>query len=54
MNVSEYEELEKKLTLLSEKAPDILKDVEGIKQAESNIRSAEEGADTCRSILSDL
>lgn len=54
MNVSEYEELEKKLTLLSEKAPDILKDVEGIKQAESNIRSAEEGADTCRSILADL
>ena len=55
MDVLEYRDLEKKLTVLSEEAPDILKgNVEGIKQAVSNILSVEDEADTCRSILSDL
>ena len=55
MDVLEYEELKEKLTVLSEHAPDILRgNVEGIKQAVSNILSVEDEADTCRSILSDL
>ena len=55
MDALEYEELKEKLTVLSEEAPDILKgNVEGIKQAVSNILSVEDEADTCRSILSDL
>lgn len=55
MDALEYEELKEKLTVLSEDAPDILKgNVEGIKQAVSNILSVEDEADTCRSILSDL
>lgn len=55
MDALEYEELKEKLTVLSEKAPDILKgNVEGIKQAVSNILSVEEGAEECRSKLVDL
>ena len=55
MDALEYEELKEKLTVLSEEAPDILRgNVEGIKQAVSNILSVEDEADTCRSILSDL
>ena len=55
MDALEYEELKEKLTVLSEKAPDILKgNVEGIKQAVSNILSVEEGAEECRSKLADL
>ena len=55
MDALEYEELKEKLTVLSEEAPDILKgNVEGIKQAVSNILSVEDEADTCRSILADL
>ena len=55
MDVLEYEELKEKLTVLSEHAPDILRgNVEGIKDAVSNILSVEDEADTCRSILADL
>ena len=55
MDALEYEELKEKLTVLSEEAPDILRgNVEGIKQAVSNILSVEDEADTCRSILADL
>ena len=52
---SEYEELEKKLTVLSEKAPGILKgNLDAIEQAVSKIQSAEEEAEKCRSKLADL
>ena len=55
MDALEYEELKEKLTVLSEEAPDILRgNVEGIKEAVSNILSIEDEADTCRSILADL
>ena len=55
MNASEYEELEKKLTVLSEKAPGILKgNLDAIEQAVSKIQSAEEEAEKCRSKLADL
>lgn len=55
MDVLEYDELKKKLDVLSEEAPDILRgNVEGIKEAVSNILSIEDEADTCRSILADL
>ena len=55
MDASEYKELEEKLDVLSEEAPDILRgNVEGIKEAVSNILSIEDEADTCRSILADL
>ena len=55
MDVLEYDELKKKLDVLSEEAPDILKgNVQGIKDAISNILSVEDDADTCRSILADL
>ena len=55
MDVLEYDELKKKLDVLSDEAPDILRgNVEGIKEAVSNILSIEDEADTCRSILADL
>lgn len=55
MDALEYKELKKKLDVLSEEAPDILRgNVEGIKEAVSNILSIEDEADTCRSILADL
>ncbi len=55
MDVLEYDELKKKLDVLSEEAPDILRgNVEGIKEAVSIILSIEDEADTCRSILADL
>lgn len=55
MDASEYKELEEKLTVLSEAAPDILKgNLEGIKQAVSNIESAEKEAKGYRSKLADL
>ena len=55
MDVLEYDELKKKLDVLSEEAPDILRgNVEGIKEAVSNILSIEDESDTCRSILADL
>ena len=55
MDVLEYDELKKKLDVLSEEAPDILRgNVEGIKEAVSNILSIEDEADTCRSKLVDL
>ena len=55
MTASEYEELEKKLTVLSEKAPGILKgNLDAIEQAVSKIQSAEEEAEKCRSKLADL
>ena len=55
MDALEYKELKKKLDVLSEEAPDILRgNVEGIKEAVPNILSIEDEADTCRSILADL
>ena len=55
MDVLEYRDLEEKLKVLSKEAPDILRgNVEGIKQAVSNILSVEEGAEECRSKLADL
>lgn len=55
MDVLEYRDLEEKLKVLSKEAPDILRgNVEGIKEAVSNILSIEDEADTCRSILADL
>ena len=55
MDVLEHDELKKKLDVLSDEAPDILRgNVEGIKEAVSNILSIEDEADTCRSILADL
>lgn len=55
MDVLEYRDLEGKLKVLSKEAPDILRgNVEGIKEAVSNILSIEDEADTCRSILADL
>ena len=55
MDALEYKKLKEKLTVLSKHAPGILKEnLEGITQAVSNIQSAEDEADTCRSILSDL
>ena len=55
MDALEYEELKEKLTVLSEEAPGILKgNLDAIELAVSNILSAEDKADTCRSILADL
>lgn len=55
MDDLEYEELKEKLTVLSEEAPYTLKgNVEGIKEAVSNILSAEDKAKECRSKLADL
>lgn len=55
MDALEYKELEEKLTVLSEEAPGILKgNLDAIEQAVTNILSAEEVADTCRSKLADL
>ena len=55
MDALEYKKLKEKLTVLSKHAPGILKEnLEEITQAVSNIQSAEDEADTCRSILSDL
>ena len=55
MDVLEHEELVDKLTILSDEAPDILKgNLEGIKQAVSNIESAEKEAKGYRSKLADL
>ena len=55
MNALEYKKLKEKLTVLSEKAPDILKgDVKKIKQAVSDLPSVEDKAATCRSKLADL
>lgn len=55
MDVLEYRDLEEKLKVLSKEAPDILKgNLEGIKQAVSNIESAEKEAKGYRSKLADL
>ena len=55
MDVLEHKELVDKLTILSEEAPDVLKgNLEGIKQAVSNIESAEKEAKGYRSKLADL
>ena len=55
MKPIEYWKLTNRLNYLSKEAPDTLKDnVEGIKEAVSNILSIEDEADTCRSILADL
>lgn len=55
MDVLEHKELVDKLTILSEEAPGILKgNLEGIKQAVSNIESAEKEAKGYRSKLADL
>ena len=55
MDVLEYRDLEEKLKVLSKEAPDILRgNVEGIKEAVSNILRAEEEAEECRSKLADL
>lgn len=55
MDVLEYRDLEEKLKVLSEEAPDILRgNVEGIKEAVSNILSTEEEAEKCWSKLADL
>ena len=55
MDALEYKELEEKLTVLSKHAPGILKgNVKGIKDAVSNIESAEKEAKGCRSKLADL
>lgn len=55
MDVLEYRDLEEKLKVLSEEAPDILRgNLDAIELAVSNILSAEDEADTCRSILADL
>lgn len=55
MDVLEYRDLEEKLKVLSKEAPDILKgNLEGIKQAVSNIESAEKKAKGYRSKLADL
>lgn len=55
MDVLEYRDLEEKLKVLSEEAPDILRgNLDAIELAVSNILSAEDKADTCRSILADL
>ena len=55
MDALEYKELEEKLTVLSEAAPGILKgNLDAIEQAISNILSAEEEAEECRSKLADL
>ena len=50
-----FHDLEEKLKVLSKEAPDILKgNLEGIKQAVSNIESAEKEAKGYRSKLADL
>ena len=55
MKRTEYWKLTSRLNYLSEEAPYTLKDnVEGIKEAISNIRSAEKEAKKCRSKLADL
>lgn len=55
MDALEYKELEEKLTVLSEAAPGILKgNLDAIELAISNILSAEEEAEECRSKLADL
>ena len=55
MKPIEYWKLTNRLNYLSKEAPDTLKDnVEGIKEAVSNILSAEEEAEKCRSKLADL
>lgn len=55
MDTLEYKELEEKLTVLSEAAPGILKgNLDAIELAVSNILSAEEEAEKCRSKLADL
>ena len=55
MDALEYKELEEKLTVLSKHAPGILKEnLDGIKQAVSNIKSAEKEAKGYRSKLADL
>ena len=55
MDVLEHKELVDKLTILSEEAPDVLKgNLEGIKEAVSNIESAEKEAKGYRSKLADL
>ena len=55
MDVLEHKELVDKLTILRDEAPGILtENLDGIKQAVTNILSVEDEADTCRSILSDL
>ena len=55
MDALEYKELEEKLTVLSEAAPGILKEnLDAIELAISNILSAEEEAEECRSKLADL
>lgn len=55
MDALEYDELKKKLDVLSKEAPGILKkNLDGIEQAVSNIQSAEKEAKGYRSKLADL